>query len=389
MGYNYGSSTLDGIPVTLPATEVDFVTTTVDFNFNGVVQIQAGGWPTITPPIELLPGTYGFRFDGVYVGGVNISGCAYTGAMLTILDENGNGVAGGKARAACGGSWQAEYPGETDANGHLFVSIQPCMTKIKMTVNQGSVEQTAAQLITSNYTWTTEILRIWLKDHNGDPITDQNGTLQQGGGYWYNWGPFNASGYRDIQLFARASSYKFKAGYNYTSETKYPVVAAGAGIQEYDFQTGQVWGDCITQYAAGSWRTFTSGMELMPGTYTFRYPSQSGTVTAGASTSLTCPPPVPTSPGQTEAVASSSEATLTLVPNPASSILAIQLEGIEAGAPLRILDQAGRVVWQAQLAQDQAAFILDLGNTPLSPGMYYVTAVSGNKTITEKLVITR
>ncbi len=157
-----------------------------------------------------------------------------------------------------------------------------------MVVNQGASEQSAAQLLASNYTWTTQILRIWLNDHTGSAIIDGAASLDQGGGFWYNWGILNASpGYRDIQLFP--SSYKFKVTYNYTAQELFPVVSTGVGIQNFYFQTGQVIGACITQYSTGSWRTFTNGMELMPGTYTFRNPSQSGTVTAGAVTNLTCP----------------------------------------------------------------------------------------------------
>ena len=158
-----------------------------------------------------------------------------------------------------------------------------------MEVNQGAVEQLLAQLTASNYTWNTEILRIWLNDYTGSPITDGNATLDQGGGYWYNWGNLNTSGYMDIPLFARTGTYKFRVTYNYTSQELFPVVNTSSGIDNYYFQTGQVFGSCITQYSTGAWRTFVDGMELMPGTYTFKDPTQSGVVTAGAVTNLTCP----------------------------------------------------------------------------------------------------
>jgi hypothetical protein len=204
-----------------------------------------------------------------------------------LLDENRSGVPGGKATPAYGGSWGTTLPGVTDSNGILFAEIPLGYTKIKMIVNQGGQEQTLAQLTASNYTWKTEVLRIWLNDHSGSPITDGAAILDQGGGYWYNWGNLNTSGYRDIQLFP--GSYKFKMTYNYTSQELFPAVSTGPGIQSFYFQTGQVVGPCITQYSTGAWRTFTDGMELMPGTYTFWYPSQSGTVNAGGVTTLTCP----------------------------------------------------------------------------------------------------
>lgn len=75
MNYNYKSITQDSVPVTLPTTDINFTTTTVNFLYSGLIEIQAGGWPDISSPIELLPGTYGFRFDGILVSGVEVSGC--------------------------------------------------------------------------------------------------------------------------------------------------------------------------------------------------------------------------------------------------------------------------------------------------------------------------
>lgn len=295
MGYNHHSQTL--YPTIVAGTnEIDFQTTKVTLAYPGDVKSNMGGswWMFDKPSMDLLPGSYNFWFQNGsgWYGPVTISvsGCTVDNSyvLLRVRDENGGGVAGGKATPAYGGTWGATLPGATDASGYLFAPIPPGYTKIKMVVNQGSEEQTTAQLTASNYIWTTQILRIWLKNHSGSAITDGAATLRQGGGSWYSWGNLNGSGYRDIQLFP-GSSYKFEMTYNFTNEEKTGiVVTAGAGIQNFDFQTGQVIGPCITQYSTGAWRTFTSGMELMPGTYTFRYPSQSGTVTAGGVTNLTC-----------------------------------------------------------------------------------------------------
>jgi hypothetical protein len=145
-------------------------------------------------------------------------------------------------------------------------------------------------LSSSNYTYTTEILRVKLVEHVGGAITDETGKLEQGGGSWYNWGYYNASGYRDIPVFA-SNNVKFRTTYHSTSEEKTTTVSSGAGYQELVFQTGQVYGSCITEYASGSWLTFYDGIELMPGTYNFRYPSQSASVYAGQVTNLACPGP--------------------------------------------------------------------------------------------------
>ncbi len=200
-------------------TQLTWQTTNVALGYPG--QISYGGSTGdstffIKPSMELLPGTYKFNFRPDNRMDLTFSGCTFNKSYvaLKVLDENGNGVSGAKAQPAYGGSWGAELPGATDANGKLFSEIPSGYTKIRMMVNQGSVEQLLAQLTASNYTWYTEILRIWLNDHTGSAITDGNAILDQGGGYWYSWGNLNTSGYKDIPLFARPATYKFKVTYN-------------------------------------------------------------------------------------------------------------------------------------------------------------------------------
>lgn len=285
MNYHYGSLTINSTAVVLPTTEIDYVTTTVNLA-PGPVKVGSSGWPTIPMPYEMLPGTYNFRLNGNQINGVVISGCDFGKTLLRVKNELGGPVAGVTFVPACGGSWQPQVAGSTDANGYLFADMPGCMTKVKANVSGSGQELTKAQLIASNYTWTTEVLRMNFKDHAGNFITDGLGTIQSGGG-WPTIGSFNASGYFEINSFPATTG--FRATYNNTTEQKNFTIVAGPGVQEELFQTGQVIGACITQYAAGGWSTFTSGMELMPGTRTFRYPSQSGTVTAGAITYLACP----------------------------------------------------------------------------------------------------
>lgn len=297
MGYKATAQNYPGNPVTIPNsnTTLTWQTTKVTLNWPG--SISYGGpagvstWFT-KPSMELLAGTYNFKLYGPpdQLVPITISGCDMTKSyvLLKVLDENGAGVAGGVAIPAYGGSWGNALPGSTDANGNLFSEITPGYTKIKMVVNQGSREQTAAELAVSNNTWYTEILRIWLKDHSGVAITDESGFLSQGGGVWYDWGYLNSTGYKDIQLFP--GSYKFRMGYNATQQTINPImVSIGPGLDEFSFQTGQVFGSCITQYVGNGWSAFTDGMQQMPGTRNFRYPQQSGVVTAGGVTNLNCP----------------------------------------------------------------------------------------------------
>jgi hypothetical protein len=294
-----------------------FNTTNVALGFNGPITYYASGWKSFTQPsMEMLPYNYPFRFGSKQLN-IDVTGCNVNRAfvLLTVLDENNHGVEGGKATPAYGGSWGTTLSGATDVSGKLFSEITPGYTKIRMTVNQGSEEQLLPALTTSNYTWNTEILRIWLIDHSGFAITDGTGSVDQGGSYWYNWGNLNTSGYFDVPLFVNAGTYKFKLTYNYSTQEKFPVVSATPGIDNLYFQTGQIFGPCITEYSTGAWRTFTDGMELMPGTYTFRYPSQSGAVIAGAITNLDCP-----APAKADVVAGSD---LMVYPNPAITTISL------------------------------------------------------------------
>ncbi len=389
MNYNYKSVTQNSVAVALPTTEIDFITTTVNFLYSGTIKMKVGGWPVITTPIELLPGNYGFRFgsDLIYV---DVSGCNLSKGLLTVVDENGNPVEGASFRFACGGSWVGTG-GDTDADGHYFGDVPACMTKIAASVGNSGQEKTKAQLEASDYTWTTEILRVYLKDHDGNPITDQTGTLEQGGGSWIALGNFNASGYVDVQTFPTTSG-RYQAGYNCTSETRNGItVAAGPGIQEEDFQTGQVFGPCITQYTGCGWTAFVDGMELMPGAYTFRNPSQSGTVTAGAVTNLTCPPP----PGRPANPGSGTVSTVEyeVYPNPFGDRTAIWYNlPADDEISISILDAQGRLI-NRLYDGNQAAGIHQVewngdsdGGANVAAGIYYLRIITSEGAQTHAVV---
>lgn len=293
MSFNHGSEERSSISILSGTNSIDFLTTKVSFSYAGEIKSNTGGWWYFTEPfLDMLPGTYAFYFKYANIWSspvsVVVSGCEMNKTLLRLLDENGVGVAGGIAAAEIDGSWGAPLSGQTDAEGLLFTDVPTGFSKIRMSLNQGTAEQNASQLTASNYTWQADILRIWLKDHNGSGITDEAGWLEQEGSTWITLGSFNSSGYMEIPLFG-SSLYKFRANYNYTSEEKYPVsVTSGTGIQELTFQTGQVSGACISQFLAGEWRSFTSGMEMLPGVYSFQSPVQSSTVTAGTVTPLSC-----------------------------------------------------------------------------------------------------
>jgi len=238
-----------------------------------------GSWHTFTlPTMDLLPGTYRFVLDGVTQNiVVNGANCTQICGFLRLLDQAGKGVAGGVAQPAYGGSWGAQYVGSTDANGRLLITDTQQPTKIKMTINQGSQEQTWAQLQASNWTWYTVTATVRVIDHLGVGIAGAK--IRQGGGTWVDQGFTDASGEFKLQMFP--GSYKFEATVNSTSQQITQNIATPVV-----FQTGSVHSDSgtCTQYSTGSWRPFVQDMQLLPGNYTFTFtgfPNTVYPVTAG------------------------------------------------------------------------------------------------------------
>jgi hypothetical protein len=370
-----------------------FTTTTVTLSNAGTIKYYASGWKTFTSPLELLPHNYPFRFysNGTMIlqQNINVLGCAYSAGMLTVLDENGNGVPGVKFKPACGGSWKPILPGVTDNGGHLFAEIPACMTKIRASKDNSSKELSKAALEASDYTYETQVLRINLIDHAGVPITDQTGSLEQGGGTWVNLGNFNASGYVDVQTFPTGSG-KYEVGYNCTSEQKSGInVVEGAGIQEVDFQTGQVFGDCITQYQGCGWSTFTSGMELMPGTRDYRYPlNDNVTITAGSITYLTCPDNIPGGviPDEKD-VAVKGEPTI--YPNPVDGPLTIQYVVHKTSSVQVVLynTMGVHVKELVNATQEENGYKFELDTDHLMPGTYYLRFMIDDQLYVKPVII--
>lgn len=202
------------------------------------------------------------------------------GGCVTLLDHNGEGLAGGKVQYACGGSWMPEVPGETDANGELYIDvICPNLSKVVVTYNQGSVQQIPVELDASNATWQTVEATVKLVDSNGVGI--EGAEVKQGGGYWDLHGYTDENGELRLEMFD-IKDYKFKVTYNSGSSTIVQDISTPVL-----FQTGSVYSEsgAATRYARGSWQTFVQGVELMPGDWKFKFndgtPITYYTITAG------------------------------------------------------------------------------------------------------------
>ena len=269
---------------------VVFTTTRVTIWFSGKVQylgqISTGTWFTFTKPtMEMLPGTFTFRFAGKdkYKLNIEVSGCSLEKSIIIaeLLDHNGDGIEGGKAKYAPGGTWY--YLGTTDANGVIIKAVDGKLgnVKVRMTYNQGSQEKIQYQPSNSIFRFQTVEAVIKLIDHEGSGLP--GGAVYQGGGYWQFHGYTDENGELRLEMFPWGP-YKFRVTYSHTSETKWAYVDTPVV-----FQTGMVhWtGDYpkpVKASLGGTWVAFTQDMELLPGTYKFVFEDSSTewvTVTAG------------------------------------------------------------------------------------------------------------
>lgn len=194
-----------------------------------------------------------------------------------------------KVQPAYGGSWGPVFEGVTEGDGGLRCEMAPGYTKIRMTFNQASVEQTVAELTASGYTWTAVAATVKVVDHQGQGI--EGVKVSQGGSTWVDHGYTDSAGELGLHLFPN-KSYKFKvSGSAVSNSSQIAWFDVPGPIQ---FQTGYVVsaGAAIRGSIGGAWISYTSpGMHILPGTYSFVFSSptpspQSVVVTAGVQTDI-------------------------------------------------------------------------------------------------------
>ena len=87
-------------------------------------------------------------------------------------------------------------------------------------------------------------------------------------GGWKSFGTTGKDG--TVSMALLPGTYNFQISYGGASQQKSQNVGTNSNVV---FQTVQVHSDSgkCTSYKAGAWRTFTQDMELLPGTYMFRF----------------------------------------------------------------------------------------------------------------------
>jgi hypothetical protein len=381
MKYNYGTQTISGTTVTSPVTNINFTTTKVNIG-GGTVQVGVSGWPTVSMPYEMLSGTYNFRVAGSQINGIEINGCNFDKTLLRVFNESNEPVEGVTFTPACGGSWQSQL-GATNSNGLLFTEIPSCMTKIKAQMTNSDREMSKSQLENSDYTFTAEKVSIKLINTAGNAITDQTGSVSQGGGSWTALGNLNNQGKLFINTF---SAGKYRVTYNNTTEEKTTTITVGSGIQEIVFQTGTVVSTCgHSQISAGGWSAFTSGNEYMPGSRTFKSPSTTKTVIAGQTIDL-CDNGDYTINTSNNNQNSSNFDGISIFPNPSSDLLNVIVAADDkSNVTFNIFDAVtGKSVYNFSSI---GSINQTVDVSGFSSGLYYIQINNGGKLNNQKFIV--
>ena len=104
-------------------------------------------------------------------------------------------------------------------------------------------------------------------------------------------GDATSYGQLTVQVFG-GKSYKFRMGYNHTSQTNWFAIGSSGGTAT--FQTGKVTINCagtVSLALGGSWHSYASGtvLQFLPETYDYSGACGSGSITVTAGGSVTIP----------------------------------------------------------------------------------------------------
>ncbi len=267
-----------------PANPLIFETTSVAFQSSGPISFYSSGWKSFTSPMEMLPGSYTFKFDGTKTV-VEISGCSINQVanVIKVSDHAGAPIAGATARGGYGTNYQSWHvAGETDANGILFDFRAPpapgSTMSYEVKVNGTTANKTQDISVNSLFEFSTNLLTLRLQECTGDPIDGGNPRYGVGSafGTWYFPGGVTGSsapGETAAEVFP--GEYSFEMQFKGTAEKKLNVVLPDAN-QVLVWETSTVTlvypGSISYGGAIGDSAWFTQpSMELLSGTYKFHY----------------------------------------------------------------------------------------------------------------------
>ena len=216
---------------------------------------------------------------------------AVTTATVCLHDSTGAGIPGAEAEFRSG-SWQTI--GLTAADGCVSTEMPAASGNraFRVIYNGQTRQKTQDTSINRVVTFQTISVSGQLLDSTGTGI--ESALIQYNAGGWKTLGTTDANGQTSTEMFA--ASRAFRVTYNGQTQQKTQDTSINPVVT---FQTGRVLqgtGPRVLRYQASGWRTFSDGIELLPGNVTFDLdvgPNEAHSAMAGTSIYV---PIAPTSP---------------------------------------------------------------------------------------------
>ncbi|WP_406658140.1 DUF2341 domain-containing protein [Methanolobus sp. ZRKC2] len=242
---------------------------------NGSAQYYSGKWYDLgalvngSSHVELLPNNYKFRMSYAHgsnekyqdVGTNSTVVFSTVDTTVELRDSNGSLLDNGSVQYYSG-SW---YDLGALVNGSSHVELLPNNYKFRMSYAHGSNEKYQNVGTNSTVVFSTVDTTVELRDSNGNLL--DNGSAQYYSGSWYDLGAL-VNGSSHVELLP--NNYKFRMSYAHGSNEKYQDIGTNPNVV---FFTGKIISDSDTciHYYSGGWQVFTNGMELLSGSYKFRF----------------------------------------------------------------------------------------------------------------------
>ena len=167
------------------------------------------------------------------------------------------------------GGWRTFGAGTT-VDGQVSTELLPKTYPFRLTYANATQQKSQNVASATTIGFRTTAVTVELRDSAGAPLGEADPVHYYSGG-WHTFGTGSTSG-GQATMELQPLNYPFRLTFAHASLQLSQNVSNDPLVV---FQTRQaidaVAGDLITLYYAGGWLSFIDGMELLPGTYPFRY----------------------------------------------------------------------------------------------------------------------